>query len=117
MRGVYNGVHTPSPTRPPIQVPWPINDTVSDTVIICLSDKIAGGVFSVCKDVPLPLPLPPDGVEVEADEKGKLVPLPRKVRDESKEGERADKRRRQTNYGYKRIVDEVIAFHVMSGVG
>ena len=101
-----------------MQIPWHISDTVLDTVLVCLIGKIAGGGIFVRKGLPLSLPLPPEEVEVEAEagEKGKLVPLPRKVREESKGEERADKGRRQAHYGYKRIVHEVTAFNVWGGV-
>ena len=54
-----------------------------DTVLTCLNDKIAVGDLPVGED--LPLPPVPEGVEV--DERGKLVPLPKKVGDESEEEE------------------------------
>ncbi|CAM9937269.1 unnamed protein product, partial [Laminaria digitata] len=96
---VYQGLNCLGKVR------WRINETVLDTVLTCLSDKIAVGDLPVGKD--LPLPPVPEGVEV--DSRGKLVPLPKRVGGESEEEEEAHKERRQAYYGHKRMVEKVIA--------
>lgn len=96
-----------------MQVRWRINETVLDTVLTCLNDKIAVGDLPVTKD--LPLPPVPEGIEL--DEKGKLVPLPEKEGGgvESEEEEAARKKRRQAYYGYKRMVEKVIGLMGLGG--
>ncbi|CAM9586380.1 unnamed protein product, partial [Hapterophycus canaliculatus] len=93
LRKVYKGLNCLGKVR------WRINGDILDTVLVCLTDKIAVGDLPVIKD----LPLPPVPESVIVDSSGRLK-APSKRDDEDEE---EFQERKSAHYAYKRLVDKV----------